>query len=106
MQPVVVIKRDGRRERFKREKILNGLIRSCEKRNISEEQLITLVSEVELQIQRSDLTEIKSTQIGEWVMEALKKLDNVAYVRFASVYKEFRDIDQFRNIIDELIGKP
>ncbi|HNR63009.1 MAG TPA: transcriptional regulator NrdR [Thermotogota bacterium] len=102
MQPVVVIKRDGRRERFKREKILNGLIRSCEKRNISEEQLNALVSEVELQIQRSDQTEIKSTQIGEWVMEALKKLDNVAYVRFASVYKDFRDIDQFRHIIDEL----
>jgi transcriptional repressor NrdR len=78
------------------------LIRSCEKRSISEEQLNALVSDVELQIQRSDLTEVKTTQIGEWVMEALKKLDNVAYVRFASVYKDFRDIDQFRHIIDEL----
>jgi transcriptional repressor NrdR len=102
LQPIVVIKRDGRRERFKREKILGGLIRSCEKRNISEEQLNTLVSDVELRIQKSDLSEIKTTQIGEWVMEALKQIDYVAFVRFASVYRDFRDIDQFKQIIDEL----
>lgn len=102
MQPVTVIKRDGRRERFKREKIFNGLLRSCEKRSISEEELNNLISDVELQIQKSGLTEIKTTQIGEWVMDGLKKLDYVAYVRFASVYKDFRDIDQFKNIIDEL----
>ena len=91
----LVIKKDSRRETFDRQKILNGLKKACEKRPISMEMLEKTVEEIEKALQEKGLKEIPSTVIGEEVMERLHKLDEVAYVRFASVYKSFRDIDEF-----------
>ncbi len=100
--PIVVVKKDGRREIFDRSKILNGLLKACEKRPVSYETLERIVEEVELAVQRQGNTEVQSKYIGELVMEKLKQLDQVAYVRFASVYKDFREIDQFLEIVKEL----
>jgi len=102
IQPIVIIKRDGRREKFRREKILNGLTRACEKRRVSLEDLNGMVSEIEILLQKRESNEINSNEIGELIMEKLKNIDQVAYVRFASVYKDFRDIDQFKQFVDEL----
>ncbi len=100
--PIVVVKKDGRREVFDRSKILNGLLKACEKRPVTYESLEKIVEEVELAIQRQGNTEVQSKYIGELVMEKLRQLDQVAYVRFASVYKDFREIDQFLEIVKEL----
>lgn len=100
--PIVVVKKDGRREAFDRKKILNGLLKACEKRPVPYEALEKIVEEVELAIQRQGNAEVQSKYIGELVMEKLKQLDQVAYVRFASVYKDFREIDQFLEIVKEL----
>jgi len=100
--PFFVIKKDGRRERFNREKIMNGLLRACEKRPISLERLSSIVDSIEDEVTRSGRHEVLSQEIGEMIMAKLKLLDRVAYVRFASVYKEFRDIDHFMDIIKEL----
>ncbi|HOI62644.1 MAG TPA: transcriptional regulator NrdR [Mesotoga sp.] len=100
--PFFVIKKDGRRERFNREKIMNGLLRACEKRPISLERLSSIVDSIEDEVTRSGRHEVLSQEIGEMIMAKLKLLDRVAYVRFASVYKEFRDIDHFVDIIKEL----
>jgi len=101
-RPFFVIKKDGRRERFNREKIMNGLLRACEKRPISLERLSSIVDSIEDEVTRSGRHEVLSQEIGEMIMAKLKLLDRVAYVRFASVYKEFRDIDHFMDIIKEL----
>ena len=93
--PLMVVKSDGRREPFERQKILNGLIKACEKRPISLEKLETVVTKIETQLQNKFLKEIKSKIIGEMIMKALHNLDEVAYVRFASVYRQFRDVSQF-----------
>lgn len=93
--PIMVIKKDGRREPFQRQKLLTGLIKACEKRPVSMEKLDEIVSEIESKVQEMNVREVPSTWIGERVIERLKEIDKVAYVRFASVYREFKDIDQF-----------
>ncbi|MEA3454097.1 MAG: transcriptional regulator NrdR [Candidatus Caldatribacteriota bacterium] len=93
--PLMVIKKDGRREPFSREKITNGIIKACEKRPISMETINNLVSNVEENIKSEGANEIKSTIIGELVISRLRDLDEVAYVRFASVYRQFKDLSSF-----------
>jgi len=99
-----VIKKDGRREPFDRLKILNGLKKACEKRPISTEMLEKTVEEIEKSLQEKGLKEIPSTVIGEEVMERLHKLDEVAYVRFASVYRSFRDINEFMSELKDILS--
>jgi transcriptional repressor NrdR len=99
-----VIKKDGRREPFDRLKILNGLKKACEKRPISTEMLEKTVEEIEKSLQEKGLKEIPSTVIGEEVMERLRKLDEVAYVRFASVYRSFRDINEFMSELKDILS--
>lgn len=93
--PLFVIKKDGRREPFSREKILNGLLRACEKRPIPAERLNELIDSLEADLLREGVDEVPSHEIGKRVMEALRDLDEVAYVRFASVYRHFKDVNQF-----------
>ncbi len=97
-----VIKKDGRREAFDRRKIVEGILRACEKRPISIEQIEAVADTIEQDLMERSEKEIHVSYIGERVMQALKKLDEVAYVRFASVYRSFRDIDEFINEIKEL----
>jgi len=99
--PVMVVKKDGRRERYSREKILNGLLRACEKRPVSRESLEQLIDDVEKAIGSKEMDEIPTSEIGNEVMVRLAAIDQVAYVRFASVYREFKDVTQF---LDELRG--
>ena len=103
--PLMVIKKDGRREPFNRQKILNGLLKACEKRPVSMEIMESMVSEVELDVQKKFEQEIESRQLGEIVVEKLAKLDDVAYVRFASVYRQFKDINQFMREMREILSK-
>ncbi|WP_438316041.1 transcriptional regulator NrdR [Candidatus Caldatribacterium sp. SIUC1] len=98
-KPLRVIKKNGTRELFDRKKILNGLMKACEKRPVSSEELERIVDDIERELQEEGYEEVPSSRIGEKVMEKLKALDQVAYVRFASVYREFRDIDQFMEIV-------
>lgn len=100
-----VIKKDGRREDYDRQKLLNGVVRACEKRPISVEQIEKLVQDIEKQIETDGKKEIHSKRIGELVMKKLHKLDEVAYVRFASVYRQFKDISQFMHEVKGLLGK-
>ena len=93
--PMVVIKKDGSRQSFDRSKVLRGIQRSCEKRPVTLAQLESMVSEIEVELQNRMDREVPSAVIGELVMEKLKKIDQVAYVRFASVYREFKDINSF-----------
>ncbi len=99
---ISVVKRDGRREAFDRNKVLKGVIRACEKRPIKREQIEQAVDSIESAIRQSDKNEIKSMKVGELVMQELAKLDDVAYVRFASVYKKFKDASQFVDAIKTL----
>jgi len=101
--PVFVVKKDGRRESFDRDKIMRGLLKACEKRPISLKDLEALVQDVEKQVFNSLEQEITSQQIGQMVMERLKKLDEVAYVRFASVYRQFKDINTFMEELNNLL---
>ncbi len=102
MFDISVVKRDGRREPFSREKVLKGLVRACEKRPVKREQMEAVIGIVEAALRQSDKDEIKSNKIGELVMQELAKLDDVAYVRFASVYKKFKDANQFVDAIKTL----
>jgi len=97
--PYMVIKKDGRREKFDRQKVLNGLLRAVEKRPISMGKLAELVDEVESLLLECPDREISTTYIGEHLMERLRQLDKIAYVRFASVYRDFQDVEEF---LDEL----
>jgi transcriptional regulator nrdR len=97
--PLMVVKRDGRREPFSRDKLLTGIIRSCDKRDISMEQITNFVAEIEHEIRNCTDPEVPSEKVGEIVMEHLKDFDEVAYIRFASVYRKFDDITNF---IEEL----
>jgi transcriptional repressor NrdR len=99
-----VIKKDSRREPFDRLKILSGLKKACEKRPISMEMLEKTVEEIEKALQEKGLKEIPSTVVGEEVMERLHKLDEVAYVRFASVYRSFKDINEFMSELKDILG--
>ena len=103
--PVLVIKNDGTRQLFDVNKIKNGVIKACEKRPVTLEQIDALASSIARKIQNSMEQEISSSDIGEFVMAELKKLDDVAYVRFASVYRKFTDVTTFINFIQEKIAK-
>jgi len=102
--PIVVVKRDNSREMFNREKLMNALLRACVKRPISMAVLEKAVDEIEAQLQNSLEAEVPSARIGEYAMEKLRKIDQVAYVRFASVYREFQDIQTFSEEINRLLG--
>ncbi len=101
--PIVVIKKDGSRQSFDRNKLLNGMVRACEKRPVSLNDLESAVTEIEQIIQNSLEREVKTSYIGELVMERLKPLDEVAYVRFASVYRQFKDINSFMAELNKLL---
>ena len=101
--PLVVIKKDGSRQGFDKAKLLNGMIRACEKRPVSVAQLEAVADDIEQEAQNSLDHEIQSQVVGEMVMERLKKLDEVAYVRFASVYRQFKDIPTFMEELSKLL---
>ncbi|RJG21559.1 transcriptional regulator NrdR [Paenibacillus thiaminolyticus] len=103
--PLIVIKKDGSREEFSRDKMLRGLIRACEKRPVSVERLEMIASEVEKQLRNTAHAEVESRIIGERVMEQLYPVDEVAYVRFASVYRQFKDINMFMKELTHLLSK-
>lgn len=103
--PLIVIKKDGSREEFSRDKILRGLIRACEKRPVPVEQLEVIVSEVEKELRTTAHAEVESSEIGGLVMNQLYPIDEVAYVRFASVYRQFKDIDMFMKELNSLLSK-
>lgn len=101
--PYMVVKKDGRRETFERNKIMAGLLRACEKRPISAAQLEAIVNEVEKSVQDSQDRELSTSEIGKIIMKRLKALDKVAYVRFASVYLEFEDVSEFMTELKYLV---
>ena len=101
--PYMVIKKDGRREKFDRQKVLGGLLKACEKRPVSMGRLSELVNRVESKVSDSPDREISTTEIGEYLMEHLKNLDKIAYVRFASVYRDFQDEEAFFNELRTLM---
>ena len=102
--PYMVIKKDGRRERFDRQKILQGLLKSCEKRPVPTAKLESMVDEVERAVQEAKERELTTQELGELLMVRLKKLDKVAYVRFASVYMDFKDVKEFMNELKGLLN--
>ncbi len=102
--PIIVIKKDKTRQAFSREKVLNGMIRACEKRPVSLDTLEKAIDEIETEIQNTLDREVSSEKIGELVMEKLKDIDEVAYVRFASVYRQFRDINTFMDELNKLLN--
>ena len=101
--PLVVVKKDGSRQSFERRKVLNGMLRACEKRPVSMETLERLTDEIEQELQNSLEREVNTEHIGELVMEKLKAVDEVAYVRFASVYRQFKDINTFMTELNKLL---
>ena len=101
--PLMVVKKDGSRQSFDRSKVMGGVIRACEKRPVSYQDMEGLVAEIEQVLQNQMEREISSAQIGELVMDRLKKLDEVAYVRFASVYRQFKDINTFMTELNKLL---
>jgi len=105
-KPLLVIKRGGTREQFTREKLLNGITRACEKRPVSMEKIETLVAEIERNLRDEYDREVSSMIIGEKVMDRLKETDDVAYVRFASVYRQFADVNSFIKTIEQLKNRP
>lgn len=102
--PILVIKKNMNREYFDRTKIINGLIKACQKRPVSRQQIENVADEIEKKINNQMLTEVSSEYIGELIMENLKILDEVSYVRFASVYRQFKDINTFMQEIKSLLG--
>ena len=100
-----IVKKDGRREQYSREKILGGLRKACEKRPISEHRMDAVAADLERELFARGESEVPSTVVGERLMESLKKLDAVAYIRFASVYRSFRDIESFREELAALLAK-
>jgi len=101
--PYMVVKKDGRRERFERQKVLAGVLKACEKRPVSMIQLETIADKAEMMVQDSSEREASTTNIGEMIMHELKTLDKVAYVRFASVYLDFKDVQEFMSELKELL---
>ena len=102
---IVVVKKDGKRERYERQKVLNGVIRACEKRQIPLEKIEKLVDAVESDLRKRDSVEVESKSVGRIVMRRLKNLDKVAFLRFASVYLEFEDLARFEEELDKLQKK-
>lgn len=103
--PIIVIKKDGTREAFDRDKISNGILRACEKRPVSLKEVESLIDDIEAKMYNMLEREVSSEKIGEMVMERLQKLDEIAYVRFASVYRQFKDINSFMDELAKLINK-
>ena len=103
--PYMVVKKDGTRERFDRQKLVNGLLKACEKRPVSLKSVEAVADRIETMLQERPEREIGTAEVGAFVMEELKKLDKVAYVRFASVYRHFRDIGEFMDEIKGLVEK-
>lgn len=103
--PILVIKKDSNREYFDKSKIINGLIKACQKRPVSRQQIENIAFEIEKNLSNEMVTEVKSEAIGEMIMEKLKDLDEVSYVRFASVYRQFKDINTFMREISNLLNK-
>ncbi len=103
--PIVVVKKDASRELFDRQKLFNGMLRACQKRPVPLEVLERAVDEIEAQLQNSLEREIPATRIGEYAMEKLRVIDEIAYVRFASVYRQFKDISSFHDEISKLLDK-
>jgi transcriptional repressor NrdR len=103
--PLLVIKKDGRREAFDRNKIISGILKACEKRPVSMEKVEAVVDRVEKDLQKNFDREVKAQVIGEIVMDQLHKVDEVAYVRFASVYRQFKDINHFMKELKDLLSK-
>ena len=103
--PIIVIKKDKSRETFNRDKLMTGLLRACEKRPVSIDTLDRMIDDIEVIIQNSLDREVSSERIGELVMEKLKKIDEVAYVRFASVYRQFKDINTFMSELNKLLSE-
>ncbi|MDY3282897.1 transcriptional regulator NrdR [Dysosmobacter sp.] len=102
--PMVVVKKDGSRQSFDRRKVLGGMIRACEKRPVALAELEKIADEIEQELQNGMDREVSTVQIGELVMTRLKKVDEVAYVRFASVYRQFKDIDTFMSELTKLLA--
>ena len=102
--PLIVIKRDGSRQKFDKQKLITGMLRACEKRPVPIAGLQAVADEIEQELQNSLEREIKTTDVGEMVMSKLKSLDEVAYVRFASVYRQFRDINTFMEELNKLLS--
>ena len=103
--PIMVIKKDGNRQAFDREKIIRGMIKSCEKRPVSAADIEEAVNNIEKKIENSMKKEISSLEVGEMVMDELKDLDEVSYVRFASVYREFKDLQSFIDELENFVKK-
>jgi transcriptional repressor NrdR len=103
-KPLIVVKNDGRREKFMREKVFNGIQKACEKRPVSTEQISAIVDEIEQELKQRFEKEVPSKEIGRLIISRLRKLDEVAYVRFASVYRQFRDVSEFQKEIEEIRG--
>ena len=103
--PLIVVKRDGSRQTFDKTKIMNGMLRACEKRPVSVDALEKITDEIEQELQNSLEREVSTTEIGEMVMTRLKDIDEVAYVRFASVYRQFKDVNTFLEELQKLIDK-
>ncbi len=101
--PYMVVKKDGRRERFERQKLLGGLLKACEKRPVRMSALESVADRIEATLQDRPEREITTEEVGAFVMQELKQLDKVAFVRFASVYRNFRDLDEFTNELNELL---
>lgn len=101
--PIIVIKKNGLRQQFDRSKVVNGILRSCEKRPVSVKDVEKLVDEIELEINNSLEKEIETAKIGEIVIYKLKEIDEIAYVRFASVYRQFKDINEFKKELNKLL---
>ena len=102
---IIVVKKGGRRERFERQKLLNGILKACEKRVIPLDRIEKLVDEVESDLRKRDSVEVESKIIGEIAMKKLRNLDKVAYIRFASVYREFEDLERFEEELEKLQKK-
>lgn len=103
--PIIVVKKDKSRQVFDRQKLFNGMIKACEKRPVTSQDIDKAIDDIELQLQNSLDREVTSIQIGELAMEKLKAIDDVAYVRFASVYRQFRDINTFMQELSKLLEK-
>ena len=103
---VTIVKKDKRREPFDREKLLRGILKACEKRPLPTGTIEKMVDEIEFELQRSGRSEIPGSKVGEMVMQRLLHLDQIAYVRFASVYRSFADISSLKKVVDELVSEP
>ncbi|MCM8821880.1 MAG: transcriptional regulator NrdR [Candidatus Omnitrophica bacterium] len=104
-KPLIVVKKDGRRERFMREKIFSGIQKACEKRPVSTRQISIVVDEIEQEFKQRLEKEVPSEDIGNLIVEKLRNLDQVAYVRFASVYRQFKDVSEFQKEVEKIKGE-